>query len=45
MPQRGEFTFWEKAIAIYLTAMLLVFLAGVLAGALAQWAHGIRVQP
>jgi hypothetical protein len=45
MPQRGEFTFWQKAIAIYLTAMLLVLLAGILAGALAQWVHNIGSQP
>jgi hypothetical protein len=45
MPQRDEFTFWQKAIAIYLTAMLLVLLSGILAGALAQWVHNMGRQP
>jgi hypothetical protein len=45
MPQRRVFTWWQKAIALYLTAMLLVFLAGLVAGALADWAHSIGGKP
>lgn len=45
MPQRRQLTWWQKAIGLYLTAVFLVFLAGVVAGALGDWAYSIGGKP